>query len=144
MLSEGADPRQEAGDRWITCSATLLRPGRQAERPGRLRIRLTREGWQEVVAKMVGLGAQATDEELVKVTDYLAEHYKGEAAKPINMNTASAVELESVAGLLRKEAAFWIKYRNDEGPCKSIDDLKKVPGFPFKKVDTKRDRLVCF
>ena len=107
-------------------------------------IRLTREGWQEVVAKMVGLGAKGTDEELAKVIDYLAENYKGEAARPINMNTASAVDLEAVAGLLRKEAALWIKYRNDEGPCKSIDDLKKVPGFPFKKVDTKRDRLVCF
>ena len=70
-------------------------------------------------------------------------NYKGEAAKPINMNTASAVELESVAGLLRKEAALWIKYRNDT-PCKSIDDLKKVPGFPFKKADSRRDRLVCF
>jgi competence protein ComEA len=107
-------------------------------------IRLTREGWQEVVAKMVGLGAKGTDEEIAKVTDYLAENYKGEAPRPINMNTASAVDLEAVAGLLRKEAALWIKYRNDEGPCKSIDDLKKVPGFPFKKVDTKRDRLVCF
>ena len=107
-------------------------------------VRLTRDGWEQVVAKMVGLGAKATDEELVKVTDYLAENFKGEAAKPINMNTAPAIDLESVAGLLRKEAAIWIKYRNDVGPCKSIDDLKKVPGFPFTKVDTKRDRLVCF
>lgn len=107
-------------------------------------VRLTREGWETVVTKMVGLGAKVTDDEFVKVVDYLAENYKGEAAKPINMNTAPAVDLESVAGLLRKEAAIWIKYRNDVGPCKSIDDLKKVPGFPFKKVDTKRDRLVCF
>lgn len=107
-------------------------------------VRLTREGWETVVAKMVGLGAKATEEELVKVTDYLAENFKGEAAKPINMNTAPAVDLESVAGLLRKEAAIWIKYRNDVGPCKSIDDLKKVPGFPFAKVDKLRDRLVCF
>jgi competence ComEA-like helix-hairpin-helix protein len=107
-------------------------------------VRLTREGWEAVVAKMVGLGAKASDEELLKVTDYLAENFKGEAAKPINLNTAPAVDLESVAGLLRKEAAIWIKYRNDVGPCKTIDDLKKVPGFPFKKVDTKRDRLVCF
>ena len=107
-------------------------------------VRLTREGWQDVVAKMVGLGAKGTEEEIAKVTDYLAEHFKGEAPKPINMNTAPAVELEGVAGLLRKEAALWIKYRNEQGPCKSIDDLKNVPGFPFKKVDTKRDRLVCF
>jgi competence protein ComEA len=107
-------------------------------------VRLTREGWQDVVTKMVGLGAKGTEEEIAKVIDYLAENYKGEAPKPINMNTAPAVELEGVAGLLRKEAALWIKYRNEQGPCKSIDDLKKVPGFPYKKVDTKRDRLVCF
>ena len=107
-------------------------------------VRLTREGWEEVVAKMVGLGAKGTDEELAQVTAYLAENFKGEAPKPINLNTAPAVDLESVAGLLRKEAAIWIKYRNEQGPCKSIDDFKKVPGFPFKKVDTKRDRLVCF
>lgn len=107
-------------------------------------VRLTREGWEEVVAKMVGLGAKGTEEELAQVTAYLAENFKGEAPKPINMNTAPAVDLESVAGLLRKEAAIWIKYRNEQGPCKSIDDFKKVPGFPYKKVDTKRDRLVCF
>jgi competence protein ComEA len=106
-------------------------------------LRLTREGWEGVVAKMVGLGARATDSELEQVTDYLATSFKGEAPKPINMNSASAVELESVASLLRKEAAAWIAYRNTK-PCKTLDDLKKVPGVPFKKIDERRDRLVCF
>jgi competence protein ComEA len=107
-------------------------------------LRLTREGWEAVMAKMVGLGARATDAELEQITDYLATNYKGEAPKPINMNTASSIELESVAALLRKEAAIWIAYRNTKGPCKTLDDLKKVPGLPFKKIDTRRDRLVCF
>ena len=107
-------------------------------------VRLTREGWQDVVAKMVGLGARGTDAELEQVTDYLATNFKGEAPKPINMNTASSVELESVATLLRKEAAIWIAYRNKNGPCKSLDDLKKVEGLPFKKIDERRDRLGCF
>ena len=107
-------------------------------------LRLTRDGWEGVIAKMVGLGAKASDEELTKITDYLSENFKGEAPKPINMNTASSVELESVAALLRKEAAAWIKYRNESGPCKTLDDFKKVPGVPFKKIDTRRDRLVCF
>jgi competence ComEA-like helix-hairpin-helix protein len=107
-------------------------------------LRLTRDGWEGVVAKMIGLGAKATDEEFARITDYLAENYKGEAPKPINMNTASAIELESVAGLLRKEAAAWIAYRNTHPPCKSLDDLKKVVGVPFKKIDERRDRLVCF
>jgi competence protein ComEA len=106
-------------------------------------VRLTREGWQDVIAKMVTLGAKGTDEELGLVLDYLDTHFKGEAARPINMNSASALELESVAGFLRKEAATWIAYRSKKGPCKTLDDLKKVPGVDFKKVDQRRDRLVC-
>jgi competence protein ComEA len=106
-------------------------------------LRLTREGWTDVVIKMVGLGARASDTELAQITDYLATNFKGEAPKPINMNTANAIDLEAVGGLLRKEAAAWIAYRNTK-PCKTLDDLKKVAGVPFKKIDERRDRLVCF
>jgi competence protein ComEA len=107
-------------------------------------VRLTREGWEEVIAKMVGLGAKGTDEELAQVLDYLAEHFKGDALRPLNLNKATAVELESIAGLLRKEAAALIAHRKKAGPCTSLDDFKKVPGVPFKKITDRRDRLVCF
>jgi DNA uptake protein ComE-like DNA-binding protein len=107
-------------------------------------VRLTREGWQDVIAKMVSLGAKGTDEELKQVLEYLAEHFKGEAPRPLNLNTATAVELESIAALLRKEAAALIAHRTKVGPCKSLDDFKKVPGVPFKKIHDRRDRLVCF
>ncbi len=107
-------------------------------------VRLTREGWQESIAKMVALGAKGSDEELAKVLDYLTEHFKGDALRPLNLNSATAIELESIAGLLRKEAAAWIAHRTKAGPCKSLDDFKKVPGVPFKKIDDRRDRLVCF
>jgi competence protein ComEA len=107
-------------------------------------VRLTREGWQETIAKMVALGAKGSDEELAKVLEYLAEHFKGDAPRPLNLNSATAIELESVAGLLRKESAAWIEHRKKVGPCKSLDDFKKVPGVPFKKIDDRRDRLVCF
>jgi DNA uptake protein ComE-like DNA-binding protein len=106
-------------------------------------LRLTREGWEEVVAKMRTLGAKASDDEFKLITDYLSENFKGEAPKPLNMNSATAIDLESVAGLLRKEAAAWIDYRAKHGSCTSLDDFKKVPGVPFKKIDERRDRLVC-
>jgi competence protein ComEA len=106
-------------------------------------VRLNRDGWQATVAKMVDLGATASDEELEKVLNYLAEHFKGEAPRPLNLNTATAIELESIVGLLRKESAAWIAHRKASGPCKSLDDFKKVPGVPFKKIDERRDRLVC-
>src|SRR5258707_12187256 len=52
-------------------------------------LRLTREGWEGVVAKMVGLGARATDAEFEPITDYLATNFKREAPKPINRSTAN-------------------------------------------------------
>ena len=106
-------------------------------------VRLTREGWQDTIAKMVALGAKGSDEELAKVLEYLSEHFEGDAPRPLNLNSATAIELESVAGLLRKEAAAWIAHRKKSGPCKSLDDFKKIPGVPFKKIDDRRDRLVC-
>jgi competence protein ComEA len=125
---------------------TVIRVCGQCHEPQRAAsLRLTREGWEGVVQKMKGLGASAlaTDADLAQITDYLSENFKGEAPKPINLNSASAIDLEAVAGLLRKEAAIWIAYRA-KTPCKSLDDLKKVEGVPFEKIDTRRDRLSCF
>src|SRR5213594_2193758 len=44
-------------------------------------VRLTREGWEATVSKMVGLGVRISDEDFTKIVDYLAENYKGEAPK---------------------------------------------------------------
>jgi DNA uptake protein ComE-like DNA-binding protein len=86
---------------------------------------------------------ERTEEELAQILNYLVEHFKGDAPRPLNMNSATAVQLESIAGLLRKEAAAWIAHRSKAGPCKSLDDFKKVAGVRFKKIDERRDRLVC-
>ncbi len=107
-------------------------------------VRLTRGGWREVIAKMVTLGAQGSDAELAEVLDYLSANFKGDAPKPVDMNTAPAIDLEAVAGLLRKEAAALIAYRTTHGPCKTLEDLQKVPGVDFRKINRRRDRLVCF
>jgi len=122
----------------------VVRVCAQCHEPQRVAaLRLTRDGWEAVVAKMATLGARMTDQEFARVVGYLADNYKGEAPKPINLNTATSVELESVAALLRKESAAWMAYRTKH-PCKTLDDLKTVPGVPFKKIDERRDRLVCF
>jgi len=42
----------------------------------------------------------------------------------------------------RSEAAAIIQYRTDHGDFKTIDDLKKVPGLDFKKIEAKKDLLV--
>ena len=106
-------------------------------------VRLTREGWQDVMTRMVGLGMKGTDEELNAVLEYMATHFKGEAAAPLNLNRATPVQLQSIAGLLRSESAVLIAHRN-KTPCKTLEDFKAVKGVDFAKIEKRRDRLVCF
>ena len=106
----------------------------QAERSAS--VRLTREGWEEVIADMIKRGAKGTDEEFGAVL--------GEAPRPLNINRATNIELESVAGLTRKEAAAVLAYLDKVGVCKALDELKKVPGLDYKKIDARKDFIVCF
>jgi competence protein ComEA len=107
-------------------------------------LRLTREGWDELIGEMVKRGAKATDQERETVLDYLTANFLGEAPHPINLNTAPAIDLEAVVGLLRSEARALVAWREAHGACKTIDDLKQVPGVDFAKLDAARDRAGCF
>ena len=104
-------------------------------------IRLTRDGWEATIGDMIARGAKGSDDDFKVVLDYLATNFLGEASKPLNVNTATSVELESVLLLLRKEAAAVIAYREKNGLFKNVDDLKKVPGIDVKKIETQKDRL---
>lgn len=104
-------------------------------------IRLTPEGWEATINDMISRGAQGSDAEFQAVLDYLSKHFKGEAAKPLNVNTATSVQLESVLLLLRSQAAAVIEWRTKNGPFQSIADLKKVPGIDLAKIDALKDSL---
>src|SRR6476646_10969743 len=104
-------------------------------------LRLTREGWEQTVGDMRWRGAKGTDEEFAQIVEYLVANFLGEAPAKLNMNRATAVELESVVLLLRKEAAALIAYRDKVGGFKTIDDIKKAPGVDFKKIEAAKDRI---
>ena len=106
-------------------------------------VRHTPEGWRDVIAKMVAAGAEGTEQELETVFQYLSTQFPVEAQKALNLNTATAIELESVAGLLRKEAAALIAHREKNGPCKKLEDLKKIAGLDYKKIEARKERLAC-
>ena len=105
--------------------------------------RHTPEGWRDVIAKMVAAGAEGTEQELETVFQYLSTQFPAEAQKALNLNTATAIELESVAGLLRKEAAALIAHRGKNGPCKKLEDLKKIAGLDYKKIEARKELLAC-
>ena len=106
-------------------------------------VRHTPEEWRDVIAKMVAAGADGTEQELETVFQYLSTQFPVEAQKALNLNTATAIELESVAGLLRKEAAALIAYRGKNGPCKKLEDLKKIAGLDYKKIEARKEHVAC-
>ena len=106
-------------------------------------VRHTPEGWRDVIAKMVAAGAEGTEQELETVFQYLSTQFPAEAQKALNLNTATAIELESVAGLLRKEAAALIAHREKNGPCRKLEDLKKIAGLDYKKIEARKELLAC-
>jgi competence protein ComEA len=102
------------------------------------------DAWTATIIKMVGLGSVATDDEYETILTYLTANYgslpPGVHAK-IEVNKETATELASQFGVSDKDAAAIVTYRAKNGPFKSIDDLKKVPGIDTKKIDDKKDDL---
>jgi competence protein ComEA len=107
-------------------------------------LRLSRDGWASVIDDMVRRGAKASDDDRQTILDYLSTNFLGEAPRPLNVNTATQIDLESVLELLRREAAAVVAYRDKHGAFKTVDDLKKVPGLDYKKIASKRERIVCY
>lgn len=106
-------------------------------------VRHTPEGWRDVIAKMVAAGAEGTEQELETVFQYLSIQFPVKAQKALDVNTATAIELESVAGLLRKEAAALVAHREKNGACRKLEDLKKISGLDYKKIEARKERLAC-
>jgi competence protein ComEA len=103
--------------------------------------RQDRAGWGTTLSKMTALGMKATPQEASLVLDYLVSHYPPGDVPPVNVNTARAIELESALSLRRSQAAAVIKFREQNGPFKTLDDLKKVPSIDPAKIDEKKDRI---
>jgi competence protein ComEA len=99
-----------------------------------------RAGWDSTITKMVGFGAQGTDEELTEVLDYLTKNFPPVSAS-VNVNKATTAQLQSGLGLTSAEADAVVKYREKNGDFKTIEDVKKVPDVDAKKFDAKKDHL---
>ncbi|MEM9242960.1 MAG: ComEA family DNA-binding protein [Pseudomonadota bacterium] len=63
-------------------------------------------------------------------TSMTREHHPAStsANQQVNINTASAEQLQSVKGIGATRAADIVAYRQANGPFKSIDDLSNVKG----------------
>jgi len=57
-------------------------------------------------------------------------------SKNLDLNTATEQELTGILGMGRDHAKKIIDYRNQNGPFKGWEDLKRVPGLPGNMLDT--------
>jgi competence protein ComEA len=102
--------------------------------------KLTRDGWSQIVMTMIQRGAQGTDDEFADIVDYLTNTVSADAAK-INVNKATAKQLQTGLEISDKDADAILHYREANGDFKSVDDLKKVPGVDAAKIEAKKGKL---
>lgn len=103
--------------------------------------RQDRDGWIATMTRMSAFGMKASDAEFSAVVDYLTKTFPADEVPKVNVNTATAIELESGLTLRRSQAAALIAYRKENGKFKSLEDLKKVPNLDPAKLDEKKDRI---
>jgi competence protein ComEA len=101
------------------------------------KTRTTKEKWKNTVDEMASRGAEGTDEQLDTIIDYLAKCF----GPRVNVNKATAKELQTQFEITPKEAAAIVQYRMDKGDFKTVADLKNVPGLDFAKIEPVRYRV---
>ncbi len=115
-----------------SCHAAELVIGRQE----------SREGWGAIVENMIERGAKGTEDEFFDVVDYLATNFsKTSPVIKINVNKATAKDLENSLRIPEKQAAAIVHQREEKGDFKSVDDLVKVPGVDASRIEASKKRL---
>jgi competence ComEA-like helix-hairpin-helix protein len=99
-------------------------------------IRRTKSEWQEVLTKMIERGATGTEDDFVKVFEYVRRHYG-----KVYVNDAKADEITTSLELSAKDADAILAYRKTNGPFQDFDALKKVPGIDLKVLDAHKDSV---
>ena len=59
----------------------------------------------------------------------------------VNLNTATASDLDGIKGIGPSKAKAIIDYRSKNGPFKSVEDLKNVKGFGEKSITKLKGEL---
>ena len=93
--------------------------------------------WADTLQSMTQLGAEATEEEW-----RLIERYIDSNLALILINKAAADELQLTMDVMPEVAAAIVKFRQEKGAFKSVDDVEKVPGIDLAKVDPRKSRFV--
>ena len=90
------------------------------------------------VMLVVGFSGIVLADEKQSETGAMAEPM---AAQKIDVNTATAEELQQLKGIGEKKAEEIVKHRTANGPFKSVDDLANVKGIGEATVAKLKDQV---
>ena len=101
-------------------------------------VQNSKKQWSNVVDDMVSRGAEGSDEDVNAVISYLSRNF----GKPVNINTATAKEIEDGLSFTAAQSASIVQYRTDKGAFKTFDDLAKVPGLDAGLLEEQKKNIV--
>ena len=99
----------------------------------------TKPQWEAKVTEMLQEEPDVTSQERATIVEYLSANFK--PGGRIYVNNAKVNDLEAALELSAKDAEAVVRYREEKGRFKTVDDLKKVPGLDAAKIEAKKDRL---
>lgn len=98
--------------------------------------RRTRSQWEDILYKMIDLGAKGSDKQFRAALDYLASDYGR-----VNVNRGPASELSAVLGLTRQQAGSIVRYRREHGKFENIDALAEMLGMDVGEFEKVREAM---
>jgi competence protein ComEA len=99
---------------------------------------MSADKWKTTVTRMVKKGAALSPEQIDQVVEYLSVYF---AAEKININHATAQDLQIDMQFTAAEAEAIVAYRKANGDFKDFAGLQKVPGVDPKKLEAKKDQF---
>ncbi len=66
------------------------------------------------------------------------------AGTRLNVNTATAADLDKLPGIGEVLSQRMVDYRTKNGPFRSLDDLRKVPGLAASEIEKIKDLIVFY
>jgi competence protein ComEA len=101
------------------------------------------DDWDQVITQMTSNGLSLTDEEYAIVLGYLTKNLgPTPPAAKVEINKATADDLQKALQITPEEAAAITQYRTDHGPFKDWQGVAAVNGVDAKKIEAKKDVLV--
>jgi competence ComEA-like helix-hairpin-helix protein len=100
--------------------------------------RYPKKQWANLVDDMVSRGAQGSDADIETLVSYLSSNF----GQKVEINAATAKDLEANLSFTAAEADAVVKYRTEKGKFQTFDDLAKVPGIRPAILDEQKKNIV--